>query len=92
MSNHDDDWFPTEEELKKIRPIDEVDSALLKAHHEGSLRGPGRPPKANKKVPLSIRIEPEILEAFKATGTGWQSLMNNVLKDWADNNSTSGLS
>jgi uncharacterized protein (DUF4415 family) len=45
-----------------------------------SLRG--RPPSPNKKQLVSIRYSPEVLEFFKATGDGWQSRIDGVLKQY----------
>jgi uncharacterized protein (DUF4415 family) len=42
-------------------------------------RGPGR--KA-RKVLLSVRYSPEVVEYFKATGEGWQARMDEALKEW----------
>ena len=43
-------------------------------------RRPGRPPIENPKQAVSLRLEPEVLEKFRATGAGWQRRMNDVLK------------
>lgn len=40
----------------------------------------GRPPLEAKKQLVSIRYSPEVLAYFKATGEGWQSRMDGVLK------------
>jgi uncharacterized protein (DUF4415 family) len=45
-----------------------------------SLRG--RPPVKNKKVLLSVRYSPEVIEYFKSTGKGWQARMDGVLRDY----------
>lgn len=45
-----------------------------------SLRG--RPPLANRKRLVSIRYSPEVLDYFRATGEGWQSRMDGVLKEY----------
>jgi BrnA antitoxin of type II toxin-antitoxin system len=42
-------------------------------------RGPGRNP---PKTAINIRLSSEVLEAFKATGKGWQSRIDGALKDW----------
>lgn len=42
-------------------------------------RGPGR--KA-KKVLLSVRYSPEVVDYFKGTGEGWQTRMDEALKEW----------
>lgn len=31
---------------------------------------------------VSVRYDVEILEAFRATGDGWQTRMNDALRDW----------
>ncbi len=43
----------------------------------------GRPKAAVKRVPISLRVEPEVLAAFKATGPGWQTRMNEALAEAA---------
>jgi len=41
----------------------------------------GRPTHGERaKVPLSLRIDPLVLEAYKGTGDGWQGRMNEVLE------------
>lgn len=43
------------------------------------LRGPG---KKAKKVLLSVRYSPEVVDYFKSTGEGWQTRMDEALKEW----------
>ena len=40
----------------------------------------GRPMLENPKKLVSLRLDTGVLEKFKATGKGWQSRMNEVLK------------
>ncbi|WP_260986185.1 BrnA antitoxin family protein [Bordetella genomosp. 13] len=35
-----------------------------------------------RKAATTIRFDEEVLRAFKATGKGWQTRMNEALKDW----------
>jgi len=42
----------------------------------------GRPKSEHKKRLVSIRYSPEVLAYFKATGAGWQSRMDGVLKEY----------
>jgi uncharacterized protein (DUF4415 family) len=35
-------------------------------------------------VAINIRLSPEVIEAFKATGAGWQSKVDGALKEWLD--------
>jgi uncharacterized protein (DUF4415 family) len=44
-----------------------------------SAKGPG---KKAKKVLLSVRYSPEVVSYFKSTGEGWQSRMDEALKEW----------
>ncbi len=39
----------------------------------------GRPPKENRKLATSLRLDPEVLAHFKAGGAGWQGRMNDWL-------------
>ncbi|WP_292246152.1 BrnA antitoxin family protein [Mesorhizobium sp.] len=40
----------------------------------------GRGRSASGKVVVSIRLDPDVIAKFKATGAGWQSRINDVLK------------
>jgi len=42
-------------------------------------RGVNRAP---VKEQVAVRYSPEVLSAFRATGAGWQTRMNDALKDW----------
>lgn len=42
----------------------------------------GRPKSASTKRLVSVRYSPEVLAYFKATGEGWQSRMDGVLREY----------
>lgn len=42
----------------------------------------GRPAGSGTKISTTIRFDAEVLAAFKATGDGWQTRMNDALKEW----------
>jgi len=44
--------------------------------------GRGRPRAEETKQRISIRLSPEVLREFRATGPGWQGRIDNALKDW----------
>ena len=46
---------------------------------EAMKRGRGRPKVANPKMRVSLRLNPKIVAAYKATGEGWQSRINETL-------------
>jgi len=47
-------------------------------------RRPGRPQSENTKKLVSLRLDPDIIERFRATGPGWQSRINTALRDYLD--------
>ena len=42
----------------------------------------GRPKSDSKKLLVSVRYSPEVLNYFKATGAGWQARMDCVLRQY----------
>ncbi len=46
----------------------------------------GRPKSENKKLLLSVRYSPEVVEYFRSTGEGWQSRMDGVLLKYVERN------
>ena len=40
----------------------------------------GRPRVANPKISISLRLDADLLERFRATGKGWQGRMNEALR------------
>lgn len=40
----------------------------------------GRPPSATPKQLVSLRLDRDVVEKFRATGEGWQTRINEVLK------------
>jgi uncharacterized protein (DUF4415 family) len=42
----------------------------------------GRPKSVDKKLLISVRYSPEVVAYFKATGEGWQSRMDGVLRQY----------
>jgi uncharacterized protein (DUF4415 family) len=46
----------------------------------GTWSRPGRPPLPNPKQQVTLRLDPDVLEKFRATGKGWQSRINAELR------------
>lgn len=42
----------------------------------------GRPKSDNKKLLISVRYSPEVVAYFKSTGEGWQSRMDEALREY----------
>jgi uncharacterized protein (DUF4415 family) len=45
----------------------------------------GRPmgsTKADTKVAVKLRLDPDVLAALRATGRGWQTRVNDTMREW----------
>lgn len=73
----------TEEMFAKARPAAEVLPQYIgeKATQELLRRSRGRPVKENRKVSQNLRLDPDVLEAYRQTGSGWQTRINQVLRE-----------
>ena len=40
--------------------------------------------KASTKIPTTIGLDPDVLKGLRATGKGWQTRANQVLRDWLE--------
>jgi uncharacterized protein (DUF4415 family) len=67
--------------FSRARPAREVLPELFgKVTAEKMLRPRGRPTTGNARVAVSLRLPPETLARWKATGPGWQTRMVEKLK------------
>ena len=66
----------TDEQIAQARPFAEAFPDLF----ESIKRGRGRPPLEKPLQQISIRLDPDVIAKFKATGKGWQGRVNEVLK------------
>ena len=67
----------TAEQLAAMRPASEVlPAALYRA-----LTGAPGSEKARTKQLISIRLDPDVIEHFRAGGPGWQSRINAALRE-----------
>lgn len=63
----DPDALPmTDDQLRQLKPV----------------RPRGRPVGSGSKVQLTVRFDEEVVEEFKSTGDGWQTRMNDALREW----------
>ena len=67
----------TDEELAQARLFVEVFPELAEKIRKSIA---GRPKAPNPKIAVSLRLDPEVVAAFKADGPGWQSRMNQALR------------
>ena len=77
----DDDnpeWTP--EMFKQVVRLEGLPASL-----QGKLRG--RPKAVVTKERITIRLSPDVLGAFRATGQGWQTRVDAALRDWLQTHS-----
>jgi len=78
----DDNPEWTEETFARAVPVDdlppELQAAILAAFPRTKLRGKQKAP---TKAQVTLRLDRDILEHFRATGAGWQSRINAALRD-----------
>ncbi len=67
----------TAADLKRFRPANDVLPGTLLAKIK--VRGPQKAP---VKERITIRLSPEVVQPFRATGDGWQTRVDAALKDW----------
>lgn len=72
----DDNPEWTEDDFKNARPFAEVFPDLA----ESIRRARGRPAVEAPKRQISLRLDPDVIDAFKATGKGWQGRINAALR------------
>jgi len=51
----------------------------------------GRPVGSNKadaKVAVKLRLDPDVLAALRATGRGWQTRVNDTMREWVKTHTT----
>ena len=69
----------TAEDLRLFKPAHEVLPLELQKTLGMRVRGPQKAP---PNVSTTIRLSPEVVEAFRAGGDGWQTRIDAALKDW----------
>lgn len=76
----------TDEEDAAIMAAVQSDSdaapILTEAMFAAMRRRPGRPVAATRKVSTTIRFDADVLAALKATGPGWQTRVNDAMRDY----------
>ena len=67
----------------KDKDIDYSDAPdVAKMVKRGDVRVVGRPRKAVTKRSVNLRLDPDIVDCFKNMGRGWQTKINNTLREW----------
>ena len=67
------------EEVALFKPFAALPQSEQKMLLKLGKRGPQKTP---KKVPISIRLSPDVAEGLRATGNGWQGRADEALRSW----------
>ncbi len=65
----------TAADFRRARPLAEVLPEVIDA----AKRARGRPKLARPKAHITLRLDADIVDAFKAEGPGWQTRINDAL-------------
>ena len=65
----------TAADVKRAAPFSRLPASL-----QAKLRG--RSKAAVTKERITIRLSPDVVQPFRATGDGWQTRVDEALKDW----------
>lgn len=81
MKEKDEDITRNEIDLDEVKPeLDDDWFAEADAFQGTKLIRRGRPKLDNPKLPVTIRLDRDLVDWFKRTGDGWQTRMNNELR------------
>ena len=72
-----DTWEVTAKDWARARPMREADPGIV-ADYVHRKRGRQKAP---TKVLVSLRLEREVVERLRATGRGWQTRANDMLRN-----------
>ena len=73
IDDENPEW--TDEDVQGAEPFSGLPVSL-----QAKLRG--RPKAAVTKERITIRLSPDVVQTFRATGEGWQSRIDAALRDW----------
>ena len=73
IDNENPEWNAAD--IKRAVPFSGLPASL-----QAKLRG--RPKAAVTKERITIRLSPDVVQPFRATGDGWQTRIDAALRDW----------
>jgi uncharacterized protein (DUF4415 family) len=69
------------EEYDDLPDLSEADLETADRHEAGRLVRRGRPKLDNPKRQVTLRLDADVIEGFRATGAGWQARINAILRE-----------
>lgn len=81
IDDENPEW--TDADFARAHPaVDVLPELFGEKTAKAMLKPRGRPPAEVVKERITIRFDADVLEAFRATGKGWQSRVNEAMRDW----------
>lgn len=74
----DADWFKRARPASEVLPP-EIYAGLVALQQR---RARGRPPIETPKIATAIRFDADVLAGLRATGKGWQTRVNDAMRQW----------
>jgi uncharacterized protein (DUF4415 family) len=68
----------TAEDFARARPMKEIFPDIINAFER--MRGMRGPQRAPVKERVGLRLDADVVEHFRSTGSGWQARVNEILK------------
>jgi uncharacterized protein (DUF4415 family) len=67
-------------QARPLREFPEVHRAIMEAVEDLRAKKRGRPKLEHPKIQVTLRLDEEVVNAFKEEGRGWQSKINDELR------------
>jgi uncharacterized protein (DUF4415 family) len=80
IEDENPEWTKTD--FANARPAADVLHEIFPKVVAENMLKRGRPRKEITKAPVNIRLSPDVVHAFRSTGKGWQTRVDEALKDW----------
>jgi uncharacterized protein (DUF4415 family) len=80
-ADFDDNPEWTDEDFARARPASEVHGVDAASALVRSRGRPAGSKAASRKEQIALRVDADLLAAYRATGAGWQTRMNEALRD-----------
>ena len=71
----------TKDKMESHYDLNTLGKAEVGKHYKAYQRSTRGLQKKPTKVAISIRLDEDIVEAFKANGKGWQTKLNDILRE-----------
>jgi uncharacterized protein (DUF4415 family) len=90
IDDENPEW--TAEDFARARPASEVLPGIFgEAVAREMLKPRGRPRAEFTKERITIRLSPDVVGAFRASGSGWQTRVDGALREWLETHSPGGI-